>query len=352
MDKSYYFIYEDDSKTYQKFMGLELKIQTPHKEMTNIKYISEGTFNVVYKATNWKNKEVAVRMTRDSLITEEEDLIDDAYNEAVLTLNMAELNITPKVRDIFFARTKDGDIKLFVVSDLAKKGTVKDFLLSPSFDGMNKDEIKKMVDDIVDLYKRMIENDVFCIDIKFENMLVAETVGQKKFTVIDFDTGFCSASNSLITFEKLKNRILKNKICDKKDKNDKCLKEILLYINILQLCFPVWVLIEKKSKKIELFYKYLIQKIPVEKLDDMIDVLNTSVGSGDHSISSIMKHYVSWYFQMIGMKDLKDDAMVYALYMLALFGHDNFNIVRRKIALGIPIEPGIGRLFGWIFPAK
>ena len=318
---------------------------------------NEGSFNKVFKAKDKDGKLYAVRVTLGSLDKNVNGYnnpygVKDAYNEAVLTLKMAELNITPKVHDIFFAKTIDKKIKLFVVSDFANRGTVTNFLLSDSFGNMNQEEIEKMVVDIVDLYRKMIEKEVFCIDIKFDNMLVDETDGQNKITVIDFDTGYCGNSKLMKSF------ILRKY-------NDESFKELLLCINILQLCVPVECLINKNNNNIKLFYKCLVQKISIKNLNEIISHReDIQVGTKKYNILHVLINYTMWYFQWYSQKlfkttwknGYKDHRMIYAMYLLAYHGHDTFYNkcieIRKNITNGIQTtftEENDRILYGKIF---
>ena len=159
-----------------------------------------------------------------------------------------------------------------------------------SDDFVTNKNIESLVYDIADLYKRMIKNHVFCIDIKFDNMLVHEDSDKKiKVAIIDFDSEYCSSTNSLVKFIEVSEQI--------RDTfpiiNNEYMKKLLFYANILQLCVPISV----STSKIKILYKLLINKIPLKKIPDIIQILDIQVGNGKRILDTINFYAVPYMLE-------------------------------------------------------
>ena len=85
-----------------------------------------------------------------------------------------------------------------------KYGSLSDFFDSPE---CTFKIIPYLVSQSLKLYRKIIKNDVYCIDVKPPNMLVTESY---KIYLIDFGEDFCSSKESKYTIKIIFTNMLKS----------------------------------------------------------------------------------------------------------------------------------------------
>jgi hypothetical protein len=289
--------------------------------------LSAGSSNIVYKVIDKKKNSFALRCTKYDL---EPEFRQEALDEAILTLRLASLGITPYIYDIFFARDDNKEVKLYIISELSNNGSLLDFVTNKSFSNLNLPTIKKISSDIITLYERMIQNKVFCIDVKYENMLTHKISDNNyKITIIDFDTIFCSAANSIITLDNLITNITNNKNNTLIKYDSDYIKSLLIYINIFQLCVPRADF--HNDNNLIILKNLLIKHIKLESLPDIIKIIDSEVGVGDRNSFFMIEYYSNDYFsrnfKQIKNNDLiTNENLICSIYYLAYYGANDHGL--------------------------
>ena len=152
-------------------------------------YVTSGAFNSIYRT---KDSKYAYRIGVDA-IEVDSDKAHELILEMLLTIRLSKLGISPKVIDAFFVKTQylDGPNTYSVmITEYSKNGSLSSFFDSPK---CTLEVIPNLVSQSVELYKKMVKNNVFCTDVKPGNMLVTES---QKLYLIDFDDTFCAYKES------------------------------------------------------------------------------------------------------------------------------------------------------------
>ena len=247
-----------------------LSVRHPEK----LKRIASGSFNTVYY---YKDK--AWRINSQPMFDFFE--VDNAYNEGLLTIRLSGLNISPKIYDYYFARDKYSydSIYCIQVSEFSEYGSLSNFMCTSKFKG---DIVETMAKETISLYKRMCENEVFCIDVKTGNMIVTNDMSVR---IIDFDTEFCGSKESeknrnLETFYKE----LRVNFTDIQKPN---IKNGFLTFNLLQVA--TMCKNSSNSREYNKFAELLIENMTESDLVDAEKVALLNVG-GKRTIDTLL-----WY---------------------------------------------------------
>ena len=167
--------------------------------------IGGGSYGRVYAGTMYLNtkkiniavKTVTVATTNDTYIestVHNTDLFNRQKEEALLSNRMGSLDIGVKVWDSFFYKQKDnnGQIVTYHVLTMERaiKGDVRNYIENVKYSSKQKIDI---INKSFRIIKQMIENNVFCYDVKPGNMVVFE---DDRVRMIDFDPFFCDQGNT------------------------------------------------------------------------------------------------------------------------------------------------------------
>ena len=154
--------------------------------------VTHGTYNTIYKTGDDK---FAYRITSDPFKTTSPE-VDELIREALLTIRLADLKVTPTIHDCYFAQTEKANgfnTHFVMVTEFSKEGSLDDYLENGQKGPTGPNSITSLVEQTGKLYKKMVKNYVFCTDVKPQNMLVTD---DGKVKIIDFDGDFCASKES------------------------------------------------------------------------------------------------------------------------------------------------------------
>ena len=293
----------------------------------SLSYVARGTYNYVFKT---RDNKLAFRINKVP-IKEQGCEITNLMQEGMLTIRLSELNISPKIYDNYFCKTnKSGRNTHFVlVTEFSKYGTLDEFLLSRF---CKESKISDYVIQTINLYKKMVQNFIFCNDTKPKNMIITDSLEIK---IIDFDSDFCASqetkydaniifkSAKAITkrfFPKINDTILKEKILNGFWKLNVLQVAAILHENTNMLT---------DSKKTFKYVKQLMHESirPLDLFDIIIcSTIKTS------ALSNGYKHFKHYFaeidiFYHINETVIKDDpiTMITLAYMKCVFGTKEMN---------------------------
>ena len=262
-----------NSKTHKINLGefKNLLVRThendkPPESAKKLEEIASGSYNTIYN--DGGNK--AWRINTQIIYDKKE--LEELYREGLLTIRLAGLEIAPKIYDYYFANYLDG-FYCVQVSEYSKYGSLGYFMNQPKF--VDK-TIIKMAKETIQLYKRMGENEIFCIDVKPGNMIVTnDREDRLSIRIIDFDTGFCASKESE------KNRKLETFLKELKVKTPSItpsqIKNGFLTFNLLQVA--AMSKIYSDNPNTDLFAKLLVRNITSKDIKDATKIANLNVGS-------------------------------------------------------------------------
>ena len=195
-----------------------------------LEFITMGSYNSVYKTPDSK---YAYRISREPITADSEEA-HELILEMLLTIRLSKLGISPKVIDAFFVKNdliSGENTHAIMITDFSEYGSLSDFFDSPE---CTFEIIPHLVSQSVALYRKIIKNDVFCIDVKPPNMLVTESY---KIYLIDFGEDFCSSKESEIYNKDYIYKYAKNlcKLWKPVCNSEQILKKGFFGLNILQV---------------------------------------------------------------------------------------------------------------------
>lgn len=216
---------------------------------------------------------------------------------------------------------------LVVVSDLAIDD-VYNFIEKDVFLNLGDKEVKELAEQTKELYKRMIDNDIICIDVKTSNMVVENnndpaSLSKFSFKNIDFDANFCSHKPSRYPFERIMND-LRNPakecfISKKIDEN--YVRKLFLNISLLQISLMIW-----KNDKQKIYCRKLVEDILLSEIPDMCKACKVKIGSGkfsfDYTFSYYYLHSLKYYHKKCNKQPeiIPIETSIMGSLILALFG--------------------------------
>ena len=195
-----------------------------------LEFITMGSYNSVYKTPDSK---YAYRISREPITADSEEA-HELILEMLLTIRLSKLGISPKVIDAFFVKNdlvSGENTHAIMITHFSEYGSLSDFFDSPE---CTFKIIPHLVSQSLKLYRKIIKNDVYCIDVKPPNMLVTESY---KIYLIDFGEDFCSSKESGIYNKDYIYKYAKNlcklwkPICN----SEQILKKGFFGLNILQV---------------------------------------------------------------------------------------------------------------------
>ena len=155
--------------------------------------IRAGSYGRVYAGTMYfsnRKLDIAVKVTN----VNNDDEFNRQQQEALLSRRMGSLKIGPQIWDSFFYKQQDnnGDIVAYNVLTMerATKGDVRSYLENVNYSDDQKIDI---INKSYAIIKLMLENNVFCYDVKPRNMVVGNN---DVVRMIDFDPFFCDEGNT------------------------------------------------------------------------------------------------------------------------------------------------------------
>lgn len=292
------------------------------------KFLGSGSNNNVFKVTQG-DKKYAFRISKHPLL--KKDIID-TVDESELTIRLSGLGITPKIYNCYFAKQirydsgKQSMVNVLVVVSELAINDVGNFIESKTFYNLDDTKIVDLAKQTKNLYRRMIDNDIICVDIKAGNMVVQKKSSTNfDFKNIDFDSAFCSHKSSKYSFKQILSDLRNpNKSCFiSKDVSEKYVKKLFLNISLIQITLFLW-----KGKKQELFSKSLIDDIALKDIPDMCKIARTKIGNGDYTLEFIFRHYYRYALEHFHYRCLDkkipipiETSMIGSILM-ALFGKD------------------------------
>ncbi len=220
------------TKPFETVLGISFvnKMSFTPVPPPELEFITMGSYNSVYKTPDSK---YAYRISRDPITADSEEA-HELILEMLLTIRLSKLGISPKVIDAFFVKNdliSGENTHAIMITDFSEYGSLSDFFDSPE---CTFEIIPHLVSQSVALYRKIIKNDVFCIDVKPPNMLVTESY---KIYLIDFGEDFCSSKESEIYNKDYIYKYAKNlcKLWKPLCNSEQILKKGFFGLNILQV---------------------------------------------------------------------------------------------------------------------
>lgn len=159
----------------------------PHMQFAKCsRVLSAGGSNKFYRCEGTDGKQYGVRITDPAASIE----INGMFLELCNTVLLSELEIGPKVNDAFMVRIAKRP-RFVVIGNYANRGDLCGFLNSAEFGLLPLNSVRSIVKGTQRLYHRIIDNNLYCFDVKPENMVV-DFDGNYCVRLIDFDCQFCS----------------------------------------------------------------------------------------------------------------------------------------------------------------
>ena len=256
---------------------------TPIPIINNIIFLTKGNNNSIF-LDETTNK--IYRVTTDPIDIEKEN-IDEYISESQLALRLSDLKIYPKMYDCYFVKNKDlakKNTHLIIEYAFAQNNNLQIFLKSNQFLIENTSDI---VNKIIKLYEKLVYNNILCLDIHPNNIVVDKNLN---LYLIDIGDGFCISqefklyNNHLLKFKKFLN---KQKIQISKEN----IQSSFIKLNILQLG-AILVIENNNNTKIKKLVKMLIQKtIDITDLY-LMNILSKFKLYDYMSISDFLQHYI------------------------------------------------------------
>tara|TARA_B100002052_G_scaffold299027_1_gene334814 strand:- start:4584 stop:5897 length:1314 start_codon:yes stop_codon:yes gene_type:complete len=260
-------------------------------EQKELTYITEGAYNSIFIT---RDKQLAYRINKDP-VDSESDEATELITEALLTIDLAKLGITPKVIDCYFVKNgkENGEnTHLVSISEYSKNGSLTKFLESEE---CTIDMIPGLVEKSINLYSKMIENKIFCVDVKTNNMLVTNNL---ELYLIDFEDYFCSKFKHMILngkriYTKTK-RFIQKYLSVEKSQSEKITNRGFFCLNILQVgvvCVRNGGFILDENNPLILYARGLVKNIIAKDLQSMV-VCATIEVSTNHTALDSLRYYL------------------------------------------------------------
>jgi hypothetical protein len=321
LNKSFLILDNATTRNYMKLFKLEKDnyLYAPKllsfDNYTSYKEIDSGSYNKIYRLTGKFNKNYAFRVE----LTNSKIAIKRFKKDALLYVRLSALKIIPKLHDIFYGKTGKGETALCSISDLAEGGSVTKYFRSDSYEKLNDENVKEFAIKLRNLYRRLVENLIFCTDVKTHNAVVSFENGMPIPYLIDFDTEFCSAKESFINIEsslKKINNILETSITRKE------LLDIYFNFMILQVACVIrgYTGAEYHKVYLETFIGEIINK---KMLRIMSKLITLKIGNGNiRPIDMLENYFILSKGNAELQKKLRDDPLEFLkiAYTYAKYG--------------------------------
>ena len=213
-------------------------------DVNKMESIGSGAFGNAFKITTKDKKTYAIKVIDFSKLETEDvqfyiqDLsIKNIEKEASIAKKMGELNIGPKIHDVYYC-ISNGIIKYYFVMDYMNQGTLNGYTEKNKITKLPNEHIKQIMNKIHKMHKHGIIHD----DLHMNNILVNKKNGKIEFYIADF-----GLSKSL----KQKNKNEVNREADVVEK----------YITHGDVNFDIK---NDKNKKIEYIAKYILSHYTID----------------------------------------------------------------------------------------
>jgi len=256
-------------------------------------YITEGKYNDIFIT---RDKQWAYRISKDP-VNSESDEAKELITEALLTIDLARLGIAPKVIDCYFVKNskeRGENTHLVSISEFSQNGSLTNFLQSEK---CTIDMIPGLVEKSIKLYSKMIENKIFCVDVKTNNMLVTNNL---ELHLIDFEDYFCSKFKHMILngkriFTKTK-RFIQKYLSVGKNQSEKITNRGFFCLNILQVgvvCVRNAGFILDDNNPLILYARGLVKNISAKDLQSMAACSAIEVSTDYTALNSLIYYLVN-----------------------------------------------------------
>ncbi|MAX50125.1 MAG: hypothetical protein CMD75_04810 [Gammaproteobacteria bacterium] len=254
-----------------------------------LEFIAMGSYNSVYKTPDSK---YAYRISREPITADSEEA-HELILEMLLTIRLSKLGISPKVIDAFFVKNElisGENTHAIMITHFSEYGSLSDFFDSPE---CTFKIIPHLVSQSLKLYRKIIKNDVYCIDVKPPNMLVTESY---KIYLIDFGEDFCSSKESGIYNKDYIYKYAKNlcKLWKPVCNSEQILKKGFFGLNILQVgLYSIRDFTINNTEKSSEYARQLVSNISFTKEDIGNIILCSYIPiSNEWNGYLLLKHYL------------------------------------------------------------
>ena len=254
-----------------------------------LEFIAMGSYNSVYKTPDSK---YAYRISREPITADSEEA-HELILEMLLTIRLSKLGISPKVIDAFFVKNdliSGENTHAIMITHFSEYGSLSDFFDSPE---CTFKIIPHLVSQSLKLYRKIIKNDVYCIDVKPPNMLVTESY---KIYLIDFGEDFCSSKESGIYNKDYIYKYAKNlcKLWKPVCNSEQILKKGFFGLNILQVgLYSIRDFTINNTEKSSEYARQLVSNISFTKEDIGNIILCSYIPiSNEWNGYLLLKHYL------------------------------------------------------------
>jgi hypothetical protein len=248
--------------------------------------IDSGSFNKIYK-TNLstdickQNDKVVARVSGKDFRNANDDVIEELENSIYNVCLMSKKKIHPKVYDAQVMHNG----KVVIVMENYPDGNLRSYMRKIRDYPSDKKEklynsIAKQCSTIID---KIVDNELYCVDIKPGNIVVKEVDNDVDIRFIDFDADLCVMENTVITKKSLKYLLALNT----KSKYDRS-KYIKLFLKML-LANHFYL-----YNKANIMSKLLLKQVPNAYNDGVIDVIR-QIFKSNSDAKLVISHYFSQY---------------------------------------------------------
>ena len=273
--------------------------------------IDSGSFNKIYKtklSTDIckQNDNVVARVSGKDFRNANDDDIEELENSIYNVCLMSKKKIHPKVYDAQVMH----DGKIVIVMENYPDGNLLSYMRKIKDYPSNKKEklyksIAKQCSTIID---KIVDNELYCVDIKPGNIVVKEIENDVDIRFIDFDADLCVMENTVITKKSLKYLLALNT----KSKYDRS-KYIKLFLKMLLANHFYF------YNKANIMSNILLNQVPNAYNDGVIDVVKKIFKSNPDA-----KHVISHYFRQYD--DNEDYNNIIKQFLIKAFFFNDFDL--------------------------
>lgn len=266
-------------------LTVSLADNMPKSEVT-LTQVAIGSYNTIY-TTN--DKKYAYRINTEPIYIDNIKDIIETLDEGKTTIRLANLGIAPEVYDYYIARCTRNKkaFKIIQVTEFAKQGSLDHFMGQDAF----QNHVDRIVTETVELYRRLCQNYIFCIDVKPQNMVVTNDM---KIRIIDFDTGFCASKLSI--YDRNMRTIIEDARKVKRSITENDVVSGFFTANLLQVAgvtkrYILPACKSKNRKHVQRFIDMLMKHVTTSGLDNANTCAHINVGA-EYTIHSMLQHYI------------------------------------------------------------
>tara|TARA_Y100000389_G_scaffold204928_1_gene260911 strand:+ start:2487 stop:3698 length:1212 start_codon:yes stop_codon:yes gene_type:complete len=283
---------KDDKKSI--LLGLSKKAYVSVHMNRNIQLLEKlnsGGTNIIYSMERDQNSDEDKIFRSSKYYDYSQTRIQSLIYEAELNLRLSYLGLTPKIYDIFFAFKTDDDKERININYIIERAdyNLNDFIYQKKLHNLSTEEIVGLAKQVKMLFKRMIDNDIICTDIKLHNIVLTKKNDSFFVKLIDFDTRHCSFHKMENSFKKILGN-MEEKIVDHKQnivKFDKTLfQKNILSLSLLMVSMYKWV------EPIDgLFFREIVSDIQVYEIPLLARLCEIKIGDQTSNFGFILRYY-------------------------------------------------------------